>query len=197
MNLWLRVTQLIRCPWSLHSDGCFCEVSSLFRPPAPLPESSESEENCHSLLLPYLPTRVPAYLLLFCWWEWESRSLPCVLKSPPSLFKNIAQTLLPSMPWIIISLPACIRFSYLEWKKKKKKNPTPASNVTSLLTATTFLSFILQQNSFLENVHVHWLQFLFFYCLLNPLQSGSTALPKQLFLRSPLISSGHFSSYKK
>ena len=123
MNLWLRVTQLIICPWSLHSDGCFCEVSSLFRPPAPLPESSESEQNCHSLLLPYLPTRVPAYLLLFCWWEWESRSLPCVLKSPPSLFKNIAQTLLPSMPWIIISLPACIRFSYLEWKKKKKEKP--------------------------------------------------------------------------
>lgn len=98
------------------------------------------------------------------------------------LYSRILLKLLPSVPWIIISLPACSCFSYLEWKKKKRKTPNPLQMLTSLLTATTFLSFILQQNSFLENVHVHRLQFLFFYCLLNPLQSGSTALPKQLFL---------------
>ena len=66
------------------------------------------------------PSAYQHICLLFCWWEWESRSLPCVLKSPPPLFKNIAQTLLPSVPWIIISLPACNCFSYLEWKKQEK-----------------------------------------------------------------------------
>ena len=39
---------------------------------------------------------------------------------PPPLFKNIAQALLPSVPWIFISLPTCSCFSCLEWKKKKK-----------------------------------------------------------------------------